>query len=119
MCNTSIAAQHKALRRLLESGSGGGGNVSVMVKGEDVRGALCEVRPSAMREVTVEVPKVSLPSLDHHLTTPYLHMSPLTPHTLTGVVVRYWWAGRCEAETERVCGVAAETPRGKLVVRLQ
>ena len=32
----------------------------VVVKGEDVRCALREVRPSAMREVTVEVPKVSV-----------------------------------------------------------
>ena len=30
----------------------------MVVSGEDVRGALREVRPSAMREVTVEVPKV-------------------------------------------------------------
>ena len=53
------SAQHKALHRHLEGlrqseGEGGG----VVVRGEDVRGALREVRPSAMREVTVEVPKV-------------------------------------------------------------
>ena len=82
------------------------------MRGEDVRGALCEVRPSAMREVTVEVPKVSLPLLDHHFTTPHSHMSPLTPHTLTGLVVGYWWTGRRETKAERVRGVATEAPGG-------
>ena len=71
-------AQHRALRRKLESeqregeeGEEGGVVVrgedvrsalremgGVVVRGEDVRSALREVRPSAMREVTVEVPKV-------------------------------------------------------------
>lgn len=41
-------------------GSEGGGNgEGVVVRVEDVKGALREVRPSAMREVTVEVPMVS------------------------------------------------------------
>ena len=39
---------------------GGGGEVGegAVVRSEDVKRALREVRPSAMREVTVEVPKV-------------------------------------------------------------
>ena len=57
-CLLSIA-QHKALRRQLEEkGEEGEGERCVVVRCEDVRSALREVRPSAMREVTVEVPKV-------------------------------------------------------------
>ena len=47
-------AQHRALHRWLECEREEG----VMVSGDDVRGALREVRPSAMREVVLEVPKV-------------------------------------------------------------
>ena len=50
-----VVAQHKALRRHLGEGEEGKG---VVVRCEDVRSALREVRPSAMREVTLEVPKV-------------------------------------------------------------
>ena len=51
----SSAAQHKALKRSLDCG---GGCEGVRVTGEDMICALKEVRPSAMREVTIEVPKV-------------------------------------------------------------
>lgn len=51
----SSAAQHKALKRSLDCG---GGCEGVRVTGEDMSCALKEVRPSAMREVAVEVPKV-------------------------------------------------------------
>lgn len=57
-CLLSIA-QHKALRRHLEEkGEEGEGERCVIVRCEDVRSGLREVRPSAMREVTIEVPKV-------------------------------------------------------------
>ena len=55
---TSCSAQHKALRRYLDEGGRREDGEGVMVRSEDVRGALREVRPSAMREVTLEVPKV-------------------------------------------------------------
>lgn len=51
----SSTAQHKALKRSLDCG---GGCEGVRVTGEDMSCALKEVRPSAMREVAVEVPKV-------------------------------------------------------------
>lgn len=38
---------------------GGGNGEGPVVRVEDMKCALREVRPSAMREVTVEVPKVS------------------------------------------------------------
>lgn len=40
-------------------GEGGGNGEGPVVRVEDMKCALREVRPSAMREVTVEVPKVS------------------------------------------------------------
>ena len=57
------SAQHIALRRQLESVRQGGGESGeeaegAVVRSDDVKSALREVRPSAMREVTVEVPKV-------------------------------------------------------------
>ena len=51
----TCTAHYKALRRVLE---GGGGWEGVKVCCGDMKAALCEVRPSAMREVTLEVPKV-------------------------------------------------------------
>ena len=58
------SAQHKALRRSLGSG---GGWEEVRVGCEDVMAALREVRPSAMREVAIEVPKVSSLRADYTL----------------------------------------------------
>ena len=59
--NTHIlmhTAQHRALSQYLENGAESRDSEGVLVRSEDVRGALREVRPSAMREVTLEVPKV-------------------------------------------------------------
>ena len=95
-----FSAQHIALRRRLEcarqrEGGGGEEGEGVVVRSEDVKSALREVRPSAMREVTVEVPKV------HCLLQCKCDMLLLLLLcSFTGVVVRYRWAGRCEAETE-------------------
>ena len=69
-----LLAQHIALRRFLSLGAGGksregesgssdegkcGEGESVVVRGEDMWEALKGVTPSAMREVNLEVPKVS------------------------------------------------------------
>lgn len=60
-------AQYKALHRSLEGTEGGGGGGEereeeeeerITITFEDMLAALREVRPSAMREVTLEVPKV-------------------------------------------------------------
>lgn len=68
---TVISAQHKALHRHLEITQQRNGEreekeeeaESVVVKSEDMWNALREVRPSAMKEVIVEVPKVTTPHL--------------------------------------------------------
>ena len=110
-CLLSIA-QHKALRRQLEEkgegegeeGEGEGGRC-VVVRCEDVRSGLREVRPSAMREVTVEVPKVR--------TTFFIHFQIIVSFLFWGVVgvmVRHWWSGAGEEETERSSRVASQTP---------
>ena len=99
-------AQHKALRRHLgESGEGEEGE-GVVVRYEDVRSALREVRPSAMREVTLEVPKVSEMSLFQ------IVISECALFVCPGVVGRYRRSGGGEEETERGSGVATQTPRG-------
>ena len=99
-----VVAQHKALRRHLGEGEEGEG---VVVRCEDVRSALREVRPSAMREVTLEVPKVREMSLFQIVISEcvLLCMCP-------GIVERYRRSGGGEEETERGSGVATQTPRG-------
>ena len=72
-----MPAQYKALHRKLDGSGGGGGGVEMMYGGEggdgvemnetmkvivtfeDMLSSLREIRPSAMREVVLEVPKVS------------------------------------------------------------
>ena len=73
------------------------------VGGEDMSCALKEVRPSAMREVTIEVPKV-------HQTmgggVAELECEALVDlccvDGFAGVVVGHWWARGDQAEAERV-----------------
>lgn len=91
----------------------GGWTEEVRITLEDMFSALREVRPSAMKEVTLEVPKVSLSEHPANVTCggecgPL--SPPATPHA--GIVVRHWWARGGEAEHAGGCGTPYHTPKG-------
>ena len=100
-------AQHKALRRSLEEGRG---IEEVRVWWEDMKVAMREVRPSAMKEVAIEVPKVKKGTLVFERTCTRLF--PL-PSSLPGTVVRHWRTGRNQTEAKGVGRMATQTPRGQ------
>lgn len=76
-------------------GEGGESGEGPVVRVEDMKCALREVRPSAMREVVVEVPKVSFLRM--------LSLQRILYNMAVGTVGRHWRTSRCEAKTQRSC----------------
>ena len=73
---------------------------------KDMCDALREIGPSAMREVSIEVPKVHSELFSLLTLLPFVWYrvikarNALITHTQTGVLERHWWARGGQTENE-------------------